>query len=56
MIIVQASIRGLSGGYVARTYSFKNQKHMENWKNKWFVRLAVDQFNIISDTTKKETK
>jgi hypothetical protein len=56
MIIVEASIRGLHGGYVARKYSFKNQKHMENWKNKWFVRLGVDQFNIISDNTKKETK
>jgi hypothetical protein len=52
MIRVQVLRKSMYGGYMGKVYEFKNRRHMENWLNKWAVRLGVDQWNVIKDTTK----
>lgn len=46
-IRVEVLRKSMYGGYMGKVYIFKNRRHMEAWRNKWEVKLGVDQFNII---------
>lgn len=46
-IRVEVLRRSMYGKYMGKVYTFKNKRHMDAWVEKWFVKLGVDQFNVI---------
>ena len=53
-IRVEVLRRSMYGKYIGKTYIFKNKRHMDAWVEKWFVKLGVDQFNVIGDDNQKQ--
>lgn len=51
-IRVEVLRRSIYGKYIGKTYIFKNKRHMDAWVEKWFVKLGVDQFNIIKEESR----
>lgn len=54
MIRAVITYKSLSGGMRCKTLEFKNQAHMESWKNKWFTRMGVDKFIIVNQIKPSE--
>ena len=52
-IRVEVLRKSMYGKYMGKVYTFKNKRHMDAWVEKWFVKLGVDQFNVIEDDNQK---
>jgi len=52
-IRVEVLRRSMYGKYMGKVYIFKNKRHMDAWVEKWFVKLGVDQFNVLSEDNQK---
>lgn len=48
MITAVVTFKSFYGGMRQKTFRFKNEAHMEAWKNKWFTLMGVDQFIIVN--------